>query len=486
MMTTPSLFLSSLYSEHVALRARIAAKTGREVWVADVERPDLGVSTTDPLAIVDTLITAVRQSRGVICILGGHRDRNDHGTPIEFHGHVLRASYWEIELFQAAMLELPIFLLKSKGFAAGPRLRELLDLLAFEFPSSWTALPELSDDEISGEVERIVNGEIRDGGRVLSARQTTSVLVTRLDGIRSSRLQFLDGKQPPEAKSVDLGLVDAILDNAEASRNEESRLARLWLAARELLSEASPTECSLPLLPRWDRTLSQWIEAGSWYGLHGNLFLGPLAAINSLEAVKDRRAADSRSEPEFLKPHGSRASELYSTAKLLTIPHRRDACLSEALEATTRGLADPGTDQSNLLAVRGSILMAQGDLQTAIGVYSEVVRLRTSGGEADKIAEAESELGFALVLAGRSGEGLRLMEAAISGLTSRHRIGFLIRAHRKLGEARHLTGDVAGARLELRDAVNLATQYGLRGQLSQIEQRLASLDGGVGSPTKCG
>ena len=50
----------------------------------------------------------------------------------------------------------------------------------------------------------------------------------------------------------------------------------------------------------------------------------------------------------------------------------------------------------------------------------------------DDIGQAKTELGFALVFAGRSAEGLKEMEAGIA-LFGGQPTGFLVRAQRELG-----------------------------------------------------
>src|SRR5690606_18073311 len=70
-------------------------------------------------------------------------------------------------------------------------------------------------------------------------------------------------------------------------------LFRLWAAMRELITSDPAVLADAAVLPLWDRALGLWASQASWIGLHGHLWMGPLAAINTQAA--SWRAARRRS-----------------------------------------------------------------------------------------------------------------------------------------------------------------------------------------------
>lgn len=80
---------------------------GRPVaWVAEIDAPEVLPEKYDPLLIVDKCLDAVELCKELIFIVD-----SDFGTMISHQGGVSQSSYIELELFQAAMHEKPIYLI---------------------------------------------------------------------------------------------------------------------------------------------------------------------------------------------------------------------------------------------------------------------------------------------------------------------------------------------------------------------------------------
>jgi hypothetical protein len=131
----PFAFVSSLTEGHTSLRLdlfELGQELGRYVWVCEHPRCRPDLSGQVPLTIADTLLARVRAARHLIVLLGGHR----HGTAIQVDDKASSVSHFEIELFQTALLGKPITVFVAEGFSPGPRLRALLDLIAWALPSA--------------------------------------------------------------------------------------------------------------------------------------------------------------------------------------------------------------------------------------------------------------------------------------------------------------------------------------------------------------
>jgi hypothetical protein len=97
-------------------------------WIAERSEPDLSKPDHDPLAVVDRLVEVLQTSQLYVCILADQRGGTaDHGSPISVGSNDTAVSYFEIELYAAAMYGKPVHLYLLEGFSPGPRLQKLLD-----------------------------------------------------------------------------------------------------------------------------------------------------------------------------------------------------------------------------------------------------------------------------------------------------------------------------------------------------------------------
>ena len=104
------------------LRAKVYYDIGKETYVYIDERfHPRNIEQQDDLESADELISRVRQADTFICILGG----SSHGSSIKVDERPSNVSFFEIELFQAALLEKQIHVFVRDDFTPEPKLESL-------------------------------------------------------------------------------------------------------------------------------------------------------------------------------------------------------------------------------------------------------------------------------------------------------------------------------------------------------------------------
>lgn len=263
-------FLSSIYQiaaggdEPALIRSRIwecGQRLDVPVWVAEHSNPMLG--TQLPLAIVDECLRQVAKADIFLCVLHGR-----HGSRITALAERARwhASHFEMEIYQAAVLGKPIYIFQTLDFEPEPQLRDLLELLADILPGSrW---PRLTDDQIVGEVERLITGRRLPRIRETLLPRTRFIGSALVDGLAWRRehaaaklagvpsVQFLDGRSDRSVAPPDYTLVELALDEADRQREQQRRLARYWIALREWWGRIT---APLPTVARYGFGIAPWI-----------------------------------------------------------------------------------------------------------------------------------------------------------------------------------------------------------------------------------
>jgi hypothetical protein len=396
----------------------------------------------DSLATADRLVEKIRESQYYMCILAGERrGPNETGTLLTVNGEETNVSYFEIELYAAAMYSKPIIPYVLDGFDPGPRLKDLLSLLAWGLADWPTLHPQSADD-----ILRSVKQHQREGfsSVVPSSRSQMVDALYRaragelIDG--ESNLLFLGGFVDRHNRLPDRDRVEALIADASRATNFRSRLMRLWIAARALLPASyHPGDVQVDtrlneLLPLWDRVLGDWAAAASWHGWHGHLLAGTIAPISSQRLIRAQRpsTADHRSD-DMLQPDGPFASAYYSVANLSSKFKR--ASLRRALDYVNRALrTSPKPD--SLLAIRGCIRLRMGLQPLAALDFSRMLRLREKAGATDlEIADAEMHLGLAWAFLP---SGRRRLERAVEVFSQHPNDPNLPRAKRWLALAYNL------------------------------------------------
>ncbi len=478
----PFAFLSSVFEdpkdEPLPIRQRIWAlgeAYGRPVWAADF--PPLRRARLSGLASLDRLdecLRNIQRSQIFICLL-----HKRHGSSVEIPGTTekWRASYFELEIFEAVLLGKPIYVFESDIFAPEQPLQELLNTLgpALKLPDR-----RRSDDAIVKEVERLLAGDVLPN-KVDSSppRQYESIrrLVRSFARGRGSgrthltdrpELELLGGRfqadTAPEAAKVERAIAEA-----RAESNKLERLTRLWIAIRELAGAPYGKRGFDGFLPLWNAALGEWANAGSWFGLHAHLYMGCLAALGSMERVRAALRDSKVTMPDSLRiaPHGALASEFYAMAKYLPPGKWHNSALSLAGEHIDGALKRRGGDRAGQLSIRASIRLARGDVARAVADYRRVLSIRTAESEgSDYIGDAESELGFAMLSGRGRTKGVAYQECGVERLTKvGNRPGLLVRAKRKLAIGYVETGDFQAAVEQLAGASDVAIEAGLLDQL---------------------
>ncbi len=468
------VFLSSLCrsAELEELRAKIYDEVGHKTYIyVDEQFKKRNIQKQDDLEAADELISRVREANTFICILGG----TNHGSPIKVDGHSSNVSFFEIELFQAVLLEKEIHVFVRDDFKPERQLGFLLDILTFHFPE-WTNLRRQNESEILSGVKRVVDKSLhrRMSKQWLKLRAPIDRLVQALYAARARNcptpsIFFLNGATEVRGEEPRLEVLRPLATDIEHQPNEERRLSRLWIGLRELMAYGYENLRDEELLGYWDRLLSEWARAGAWYGLHADTPLGCLAALNSLTQVRQRLVTLYTEKNEYSDtafPGGSLASSKYSIAKRLYVKSDREARLNEALHDLQCSLSISRSDQSGLLAIRGSIFRQMGRISECIDDYEEVLRTRRqTGAPINQVGEAMCELGFGYLRDLSPRKGLRFCQEGVEMLRQGGRAGFLARGLRKLSVAYLMNGRLDKAYEARQEARAVALKHGVLGQL---------------------
>ena len=255
----PLVFLSSVFVDDfgsgrvpVPLRKRIIEKSPSlpvNLWAYELYWPQ-GSETTepDPDTVVDRCFRGVKKCDLFVFLLTGR-----HGSGVDYDSHPVLASYLELELFAAAMLDKPTLVLHIRNKEPENELRDALLLLRRRLPADDYAI----DDE-DGLYTKFVNTcHSLAGGIPLVQSQNLSGLAEWLSLKRSRDrmdqelsnpfLRFLDDRLPSEKKNINPEQASCLLDQVASGHRlvgvdmlrmpHGAALCRLWAAMRELMDD---------------------------------------------------------------------------------------------------------------------------------------------------------------------------------------------------------------------------------------------------------
>lgn len=470
------IFVSSLCSKDErlrTLRSKLYYDVGRTdlLFVDEQVNRDRDILHQDDLEVADELIGRIRQAKAFVCILGS----SEHGSPISVRSRPSRVSFFEVELFQAALLNKDIYLFVRDDFTPEPRLQRLLDILPAAFPE-WRNVARQSEHQIISGLEQVVDRTLKPrmhwhwpNLRHPVRRLAQALYAARARNRASPSILFLDGAVEEEGEKPRLEVLEILFREIDLLSNEEKRLSRLWIGLRELMPLDFRKVDDPTLLTCWNRLLAEWARAGAWYGLHGHTPLGSLAALNSLAQVREQLSS-VRSEPRGSRdtafPGGALASAKYSIAKRLYVTKDREDCFNEALSDLKRSLDVEREDKSGLLAIRGSVLRQLGRIPECIDDYEEVLRIRRrANAPLNEIGDALCELGYGYLRQLSPRKALRLCEEGVEGLRQGGAPGFLARGLRKLAVAYLMNGRLKRAYEARQEANAVANEHGALDQL---------------------
>lgn len=482
MTSRPLVFLSSTvgqpgdYRRDVRAEIKRAVANAADIWVDEIDAP----TSAGSFSTVERLFRLISRSDELIILMLG--SAHGSGIPIIGPDVVAHASFWEAELFYAALIGKPLSVFVETDFAPEPKLEQLLSVLRDTLPRDRWRGP-YDRRAIAGAVaDHVARGRGRQGPRGARAAFRRMVVgFFRLRGTdgtggvaerESVRWLLGDCHDPTVAFNETvvsrlLGEVRRIV-GADAP-DEEGRLGRLWLVYRELSGLIPGSEAHAASLPYWNQLYGEWAKAASWYGLHGHPSLAVLPAVVEQARVREAMHAGTSAPSDAADmqyPGGALASARFSIAKQAGDAAVRSFLLQAAMRDLARSLAEPG-DPTNLLAIRGSVFREQGFIGAAVHDYETVLRSRTDARASPAaIGEAMTELGFGYLYQRRLIRARDLLKEGVALMKSAPgRSGFLVRGMRKLAIAYALTGHAFKAREVLAEARQLAHQSGALDQL---------------------
>jgi tetratricopeptide (TPR) repeat protein len=366
------------------------------VWVAELSAREL--ETYPPEQVQITCLQQARQATDFICVLDG-----SYGTP----WNDAELCVLELEIFAAAMAGKRFHFFKLDPYEPDPRTESLLRAVRVARPDLARAEPQTAK-LIVASLRQILSSTRQ--ARRTWRRSTPSLSPASLD------VTFLDGGfEPLTDKAPDARLVRSLISQSATAKDEPTRLVYVWMAVRHLCAAPYNDSSFAAYLPLWDAALSRWAAASAWYGLHGHHFLGRLAAVNTLLAVRQRLAETTTAggTPQSIQgTRGALASEYYSIAKSTGSRKQRRVLLKRALANVDLALQEATSDQSGLIGIRGSILQALGRLREGLSDYRRMFDLRVDNDENEgRIGEAEAELGMGYLRLGHLWLAGRLLAA---------------------------------------------------------------------------
>jgi tetratricopeptide (TPR) repeat protein len=459
----PDIFLSSAFRNFKEVRAKIRDIAPKRIWTVEEDRKDLDQTLgASPFYIVDELMAQVRRSKLVICVL-----RDVYGTSV--FGETESVSFLKTEIYQAALFHGNVRFFLMEPFNPPPKLRGLLELVRTVRPG---VVPDhaLPEDMVLQQITRAIESTSpRKRSWTLNVRNLVSAL-ERARGYPRPDIELFDKVFRPVSTKPDLDHIRYLLDNLGGEQSIEKRLTRTWIALRELCAAPYDSAEFREYLPHWDHALGVWSSAAAWYGLHGHLYVGRLAAVNSQLAIRARLpgtilgAADER---HFHGTKGARASEYYSMAKLMRSTRERDQYFRLAEQDIEEAL-QAGVDRpAGYLTIRGHIRLRQGHPALALCDFEEARRLKEAQGDTAS-AESLSDLGLAYLHLGKHGQAISLLREGVERFKADGNVTFGVRAKKRLALA-HLRSLHPGRAIrELNQAYDLAYEHQIFDQITPI------------------
>jgi tetratricopeptide (TPR) repeat protein len=474
-MTEPDVFISSSFIGFMDVRAKIQALDNKRIWAPE-PRPSATQPPASPFQLIDDLVAQVRRSNLFICVL-----QTRYGSSV--FRNIESVSFLEAEIYEAAIFHNNVRFFLMEPFEPDARLRGLLDLVR-------TIRPGIIPDKPQS--ERLVLDQIKRAlDQLPSSRRSWAISLRKLiSGLAAQRghpnrdIEFFDKVFRPISTKPDRDHIRMLLDGLAHEQSTERRLTHTWLALRELSAAPYDASESAEYLPLWNDALGAWSSSAAWYGLHGHLYAGRLAAVNSLLSIRERM--DARNIPvrqdraQYIQgTKGARASEYYSMAKVLRSPQREYYLhLAERdLEDALRVIQD---EPSGYIDIRGHIRLLQGRPEEALADFEEVRRLRDGAGDRKGAAEAAADLGLAHLRLGNRRLALRLLKDGTATLESAGSHTFAIRARKRLALAELRSGHPVLAVRELCTAYEAAVQHQVYDQITPLMETAHTIASAIG------
>jgi hypothetical protein len=486
---TPA-FLSSFSYGLTDLRRNLHEEMFPDLWVAEIDGQEREFK--EPLEIVDELIDRLQHSEVFICILAGKRFGPEQtGTRIMVRGRSSLVSYFEIEVFQAALSRTPMVFLVKQDFEPGEELAEFLTILRNSGVVT-TEIAGLDDRRISKEVRstivsrHTIRKKALDSLALAAANLAAALLARRshLSEIRygGSDMLFLQGHRMRsiEDREFDLDQAKSLLAAASQEPRHDRRLSRLYLVLRSLMSAPYQDSMDPEVLGLWNAVLNMWWGSAAWYGLHNHLAMGAIGALWSQSAVRKRlsETVPHTDRANVVPPYGSLASAYLSLAKLIPHPFLRWRLSGIGLYLASKGIEISLDRDPTIYAVRGSLFFVRlNPLAGMIDFYRLRACARRQPENLRLNAEAHTYLGRGYTLLRLSAPAQRHLQQAVEIWKHRvHGTGkdkeFLIKSLKHLAEFQ-IRAKPDQAEETAREALALAEEIGASDQARQIKELLS-------------
>lgn len=427
-------------------------------WPEDSEPNDVDADT-----IVDRCFSGIRDCDLFVFVLSGR-----HGSGVDYVENGTLSSYLELELFAAAVLEKPVLLLHIKGHEPEEALKDSLILLKEKFSDSeyiidneknlFTHFNRVCQLLATGIWHPSCNKSLSKLPDWLSIKRTKNSLDKDLV---NPSLLFLNGKLFSKASNVDPDKAKLLLyqvasgvrliNDSQMPMPHGVALFRLWAAMRQLMDQSGKSISDPLIAPLWDKALGLWASNASWFGLHGHVWMGPLAAVNLQGNVR----LNLGKEPEFFnnndvrEPLGARASAIYSIAQRMHTRERKIYHFRQTIKLAEKAIKRDTNAQQGALSIRGHASMKIGSLGYLSKFWEAEKDFRLSltlreksGSSPASIGEAMADLGLCMIFTGHPIKGLSCLQDGIELMrTSNTANGkaFLARGLRKLEHGARLT-----------------------------------------------
>jgi hypothetical protein len=432
-----TVFISSTYADQKDLRQQLANRLhaeGHRVFIAEPTSSVPGFidstvsSARDVIEVSDQCLHALAKADVVICVLSGSL-----GTQIRVRDTLFRAKHFELELFSALLQHKPILLCALPDFTPDLEAAGFIEC----FLEGNTDYARLSNDREL--FDSAVSFCARYGHKRYEQRGATrtrllirnlSILRAAFRSIRSHQmlLPFL-GRLPVADGEPNLDTAEQALIRARGERNLHLRFSRLWIALRELLPTMPQPSADAHANALWEELLSSWISAGSWYGLHGHLYLGTVAAATGLWHLRAARHNDRNDRRGM--PVGSIVSTNYSLIQRIPSAPIQYLAFRSLCRFIDRHMhvSDSGPQ---ILLIRGSINLRIWNPLGAASDFREALRvLEAKSAPPHEIADAKTHLALPLAFLGQRRQARKLIDEGLAEMRHTSEPGFMLRALRK-------------------------------------------------------
>jgi hypothetical protein len=204
------------------------------VWVDEIIEPNRG---PDPFEAIDDFLFELQQSKVYLALIA----TDWPGSRITVDGERANATFFETELFYAAVLGRPIAVVYRIDIPIPPDTAELLGLLRRALPRiAWHPVSSARDAEVTAKrlVDQAATGQL---GELQTGRGEFGSILHRWWAWRepdenAPGLRWLNGRFLPAQYGPSTAVIEECVRLSSEPSSERQRLSRLWIAARELMA----------------------------------------------------------------------------------------------------------------------------------------------------------------------------------------------------------------------------------------------------------